>query len=257
MANRYTQRNWENIYELAISARSYNEYCPQVSCIYKITNEKSGKFYIGSAINFNRRMREHKKNLNAQKHCNPILQSSFNKTGIEWFTSEVLEIVEDPQELIKREQYYIDTLNPYINIQRIVESTNLGRKFVWSEEQKAAHKKRMKEYVFTDEQRQWFSEFHKGRKRSKETCKNISKALTGKKLSKEHILSLEKGKMPKGCVVAQYDKSTMNLINTYETVGTAARETDFNPRSMTNCLNKRGKSLHGFIWEYKKIEDVK
>ena len=84
--------------------------------IYKITNKNNGKFYIGSSNNIIRRWRKHKRLLNNQKHPNIILQNSWNKHGSNNFIFEVIEILFDINNLISREQYYLDNLLPFENV---------------------------------------------------------------------------------------------------------------------------------------------
>jgi group I intron endonuclease len=85
------------------------------SGIYKITNETTGKFYIGSAKDIDWRWFEHKRDLRLKSHCNPKLQHSWDFYGEDKFTFVVLEEVEpDKQKLFEREQYYLDTFKPYI-----------------------------------------------------------------------------------------------------------------------------------------------
>ena len=77
--------------------------------IYKITNIENGKIYIGSAYNLSNRMSTHKYTLRNNKHKNPHLQSAWNKYGEGKFLFEILEIVEDKNILLEREQFYIDS----------------------------------------------------------------------------------------------------------------------------------------------------
>jgi len=49
--------------------------------IYKIKNMINGRTYIGSAINFSRRMSSHVSLLNMNKHHSKYLQNSWNKHG--------------------------------------------------------------------------------------------------------------------------------------------------------------------------------
>ena len=85
------------------------------SGIYKITNEVTGKFYIGSAKDVDWRWVEHKRDLRLKSHCNPKLQHSWDFYGSEKFTFTVLEEVEpDQQKLFAREQYYLDIFKPWM-----------------------------------------------------------------------------------------------------------------------------------------------
>lgn len=85
------------------------------SGIYKITNEETGKFYIGSSKDIDKRWSDHKNELRANRHCNPKLQHSWNYYGESKFSIFILEDV-DPlrDKLLEREQYYLDTFRPYI-----------------------------------------------------------------------------------------------------------------------------------------------
>ncbi len=84
--------------------------------IYKITNLPTGRFYIGSAVDVDRRWKRHASDLNAQRHHNSKLQRAWNKYGQAAFTFELLEEVGDLAILLEREQHYMDTLKPFYNI---------------------------------------------------------------------------------------------------------------------------------------------
>jgi len=84
------------------------------SGIYKITNDVNGKFYIGSAKDIDWRWTIHRRDLKADRHCNPKLQHSWNFYGEDKFTLSILEeTASDQEKLFEREQYYLDTLRPY------------------------------------------------------------------------------------------------------------------------------------------------
>lgn len=80
------------------------------SGVYKITNITNGKFYIGSSKDIEQRFDEHKKKLKSNAHINPILQNSWNYYGEDKFKFEILEECENYYE---REQYYLDTFQPF------------------------------------------------------------------------------------------------------------------------------------------------
>ena len=77
--------------------------------IYKITNNKTKKIYIGSSINILRRWVEHKSELNKNTHKNNKIQKSWNKYGNNNFTFTIIEECEK-ELLISREQFYLDEL---------------------------------------------------------------------------------------------------------------------------------------------------
>jgi group I intron endonuclease len=85
------------------------------SGVYQILNKENNKVYIGSTNNFKKRRKQHFYLLRSGKHGNSYLQDSWNKYGEDSFEFNVVEIVEDQDNLIEREQYYIDTFKSYNN----------------------------------------------------------------------------------------------------------------------------------------------
>lgn len=94
------------------------------SGIYKINFNNGSYFYIGSAVNLNKRKSVHLHNLKNEKHCNKKMQNIYNKYND--FDFKILELVE-VNSLIEKEQFYIDTLKPNINILKKANSS-LGYK---------------------------------------------------------------------------------------------------------------------------------
>ena len=93
-----------------------------ISGIYQIKNTLNSKCYIGSAVNLKKRWRDHLRDLRRGEHFNHHLQVAFDKCEEEAFVFEILEDIE-PENLIEREQYYFDTLNPEYNVAPIAGST--------------------------------------------------------------------------------------------------------------------------------------
>jgi group I intron endonuclease len=87
-----------------------------VSGIYKILNKINGKFYIGSAEDFEQRWYKkpssHLKTLEKNIHCNRYLQRAWNKYGKDKFEFLIVEEC-SIEKLIEREQYYLDLWEPW------------------------------------------------------------------------------------------------------------------------------------------------
>lgn len=81
--------------------------------IYKITNLLNGKVYVGSTIDRHVRWSEHRTRLLNNRHCNRHLQNSWNIHGVNNFKYEVIEYVDNIDELIQREQYWLDKIQSY------------------------------------------------------------------------------------------------------------------------------------------------
>lgn len=140
--------------------------------IYKIGNTINDRIYIGSTEKFNIRKNQHSHHLKKGTHHSVILQRHVNKYG---FDSVYFEIIEsDVINLIEREQFYIDLLNPYFNIRRIAENMK-GTKRT-AEQKKYMVSQRIKK-----------SGYKKGWSHSQESKDKISKIHKGKKLSTDHI----------------------------------------------------------------------
>lgn len=96
------------------------------SGIYKITSILfPGRVYVGSAKNLRKRQQSHLNDLTKRKHGNRKLQCHVNKYGVKDLVFSTVEYC-DVCLLIKKEQFYIDSLNPSFNICRIAGST-IGR----------------------------------------------------------------------------------------------------------------------------------
>jgi len=86
--------------------------------IYRWTHKESGKSYIGSAINLSRRFRSYYSIgylLKEISNNNSMIYKALIKYGYLSFKLDILEYC-DASILIKREQYYLDNLNPMYNI---------------------------------------------------------------------------------------------------------------------------------------------
>lgn len=93
--------------------------------IYFIKSLCNGKIYIGSASNINNRLKRHKSDLLRGKHDNQRLQNHVNKHD---FSDLIFGVVEkcSIKDLLTKEQYYIDELEPEFNICKSVTQSVLG-----------------------------------------------------------------------------------------------------------------------------------
>lgn len=98
--------------------------------IYMIENTVNNKVYIGSSVDTNNRINNHKNDLNKNKHHNKYLQRAWKKYGADNFTFTVIEKVNDRDKLIEREQYWMDYYNVSENGYNInpTAGSQLGRK---------------------------------------------------------------------------------------------------------------------------------
>jgi group I intron endonuclease len=91
------------------------------SGIYRLINKINGKSYIGSSIRLNNRFRLYyssKTIKNRLSQGSSAIYSALLKYGHDNFSLDILEYCE-PNLLIKREQYFMDLINPEYNILKI------------------------------------------------------------------------------------------------------------------------------------------
>ncbi len=99
------------------------------SGIYKWNNLITKKNYVGSAINLGNRLKFYYITSNLKRVLNKessMIYSAILKYGYSNFSLDILEYCE-PDILISREQYYLDSLNPSYNILKVAGS-RLGSK---------------------------------------------------------------------------------------------------------------------------------
>lgn len=162
-----------------------------------IKSKINKKCYIGSALSFAHRKYHHLYQLKRGIHHSIYLQRHVNKHGIESIEFEILEIVY-PNELIEKEQYYIDLFTPDFNISKKAYSTMgvpcsdekkenirkalIGRKAT-PEAVEANRLGQLKRLPPTDETRKNISEGLMGRKVSVESrIKNLNSQKTRKEI---------------------------------------------------------------------------
>ena len=145
------------------------------SAIYAIVNAKTSDMYVGSAVNVTRRWARHNHDLRKNVHACQHLQNAYNKYGADAFDWVIVEPVDSKEDLIKREQFWLDFFRPAYNKRRIADSC-LGLKR-------------------TPEAREKMRQAQLGRKQSPETIAKRAAALRGRprppevraKISASHV----------------------------------------------------------------------
>lgn len=76
-------------------------------CIYKIINVINNKFYVGSAVNFEKRKARHLWRLRRGDHANKHLQAAWQKYGDKAFFFAVVEVVPESADLLAAENVWL------------------------------------------------------------------------------------------------------------------------------------------------------
>lgn len=82
----------------------------KIAGVYKITHVASECVYVGSSVNIQRRLKEHRHQLANNLHGNQHLQKAWNKYGEGEFCFSILEDVADLSTLLAREQFWMGHL---------------------------------------------------------------------------------------------------------------------------------------------------
>ena len=137
------------------------------SGIYQIYNPINNKRYIGSSINIQRRLKEHKRNLRGGYHHNQHLQNAWNKYK-DVLIFEHLEYCE-PEYLLDLEQQYIDYYN------------SADRRFGYNIDECADHAG----HHLSEETKRKIGNANRGKKRSPEVIEKCRQSQIGLKKPKQ------------------------------------------------------------------------
>ena len=80
--------------------------------IYRITNNKNGKVYIGQSNDIERRFSQHQSSYEQERFSDKPLYKAFAKYGIENFHIELIEETDNPEE---REKFWIEQKRSFKN----------------------------------------------------------------------------------------------------------------------------------------------
>lgn len=195
--------------------------------IYKIENTINGNLYIGSCSNFNVRKGSHLCLLRQNKHHSIKLQRAFNKYKEDSFLITLIEECEK-ENLLVREQHYIDTLLPKYNICPVAGS-NLNR--IFTNEHKQNLSKSLKGKIRTDEQKELQRKLKLGKTHSEQTKEKVSKIVNklkgnrvGDKINSEQILKFV---------------DIANKESEIKTIKQICKEYDFNYRSILRFVSNQ------------------
>ena len=191
--------------------------------VYCILNTITNKFYIGSVLTkvnpnhftgFRRRWQKHMNDLLKNIHCNRHLQGSFNTYGREAFKFLILEVIDDLDLILEREQYWIDVtncLNDEIGYNKYPFAQAINRDYIVS----------------------------------KETRKKLKNANFGK--ARPMWMKLQYGKP-----ILQYSLDG-EFIKEWYSATEAARVLSIHRTGVKDALKGRAtrKTAGGFIWKYK------
>lgn len=226
--------------------------------IYRIYNKLNNKSYIGRSIDIERRWKEH-----IGTKGSVLLHQDIKNFGIENFTFEILELCHDKEEMILKEEYWIQFYDSFKNGY----NQNEGGSNI-----QAIEKTSKKIYCYNLDG--YFLKEYKSLSEAERELNipnaNISKAARGlRDRAGKYQWSYEKkdnigpykrktftGTRTSGSgvkKVKQYDKEG-NLLNIFSSITIAAQETGANGTCIGEICKTKGKGKRktsgGFIWRF-------
>lgn len=190
----------------------------KICCIYRISSKvHPDRIYIGSTLDFHDRVRRHRGQLKNHDHHNIKLQSHVDKYGIDDFVFDIIEVInfESKEQVISKEQHYLDTLHPYLNINLIADSS-IGVKR-------------------SAETRRRVGEAAKGRPMPQHVMELLIKINTGRHLSEEHKKAIS--------IAQSKPKPWLSIRNMGNTYGRGRRGKKYAPTSESQKQKQRESML--------------
>lgn len=255
--------NITNEIEKKNKKESLNNITKIKSGIYKIVNKVNGKYYIGSAVNLNKRKWNHFSELKKQTHHNNKLQNAWNKYNSDAFEFIIVEYIENLDNLLSTEQKYLDIIkndndkdiDSHYNLAYNATAPMLGK-------------------TLTFEQKQYLRKINNGRKFSEKTIQKMKKSALGKivssktreklsilakgrKISTEHIQKLSnKNKRNKYCKnrmlnQSSYDKRSNSLKKYYKS------NPEFYEKNKSRCIEFNRLKMDWTIYNFINIKTKK
>jgi group I intron endonuclease len=256
---------WKHISGALISSHKYT-----AAVVYKITNKKNNKIYIGSAVNWHKRVYVHLDQLQNNNHFNKHLQSAWNKYKGESFIFEVLEYNDSKLDIINKEQYYLDVLSPW-NKKIGYNTCKVAGSSLGIKRSIEVCKKKFKpvlQFSLTGELiKEWESALTatKALKLKKGTISTCISSKCKRKVVKDSFWFLKnnfsitklnnyissyklfKNKTQSCKKVGQYDINNIKL-NEFSSLSVAAKFINRNPSNISVCLDKHNKTCAGYTW---------
>ena len=214
--------------------------------IYKITNDVNGKIYIGKTEHDNPedRWKEHLRDYKKERCEKRPLYEAMNKYGTEYFHFEVLEETENT---IEREQYWINELRTYIGFEDCIGYNatlgGVGKCYLNLDENEVIQYHTFDATYICGDTAKHF---------------NVDKGTIQRILKKHNIFWLKTkgaGQMKRFLshgTLYQISMKTKQIVNQFCNVDEASNETGFGNSSIRDaCHNRRGHHYsNGYAWYY-------
>lgn len=252
-----------------------------MSGIYGIVNNKTDKWYIGQAVNRQKRFNQHRWLLRNGKHANKELQNDWNHYGESAFSFVRLERC-DPERLSERERFWVSQKNAFVDGYnqtaggtgqpgrvmpeaerkwRSEKYSGTGNPFYGKKHTDESRKKmslaqsgdRHVNYGkhLSEETRRKISTAHQGMHHTEETKRKLSETNKGKPLPAS---ALEKAAIKNRSPENPLCKPVICLDSgeIYHSAAEAARQTGLERTKISACCRGERKSTKGTHWAFER-----
>lgn len=224
----------------------------KIQCIYKITNKINNNCYIGQSINVKQRWLEHTSTAflpNRVEYKYPLYRA-IRKYGLDNFEFEILEIVNSKDNLTTQELYWYNEYKPEYNQMIPLEHTSGSKKPVYKIEKGSL--KILKRY---DSIRSASVAVENDESHIAAVCrgKEISAAGFHWCFEKDWFDDWKprsRKKYYNGIKVAQLDRDTKEVLQTYNSIIIASKNTGIDNSNIAKCCKNKCNHAGGYLWEY-------
>lgn len=235
------------------------------SGIYILYNIYTGRKYVGSSRNLKHRKVSHFSGMKNGTHENYKVQKEYDAYGIVGFRWEILEVC-DVEDLIVREQYWLDSIKPELNILLTADNHYCDTHTEVYKEGRRKQAEKMRGRKVSDETKRRMSQSHrihwadpKNREKLKRTPaqrKHLSEINMGEKnpnwglkRTPEQLENLSRGRANTRYVYLSPDGKEVEIVNMQKN---GARITGVSSSTLRKL--KRGviKEFHG--WKFLRVE---
>lgn len=212
--------------------------------IYVAECKVNGKRYVGQTVQKFEARQAHHKWKTENNIENTHFYNAIRKYGWDNFTwAVIVEGVDNMDSLNELEKYWIAELNTYNNGYN---STTGGDNYKRSEETKRKMSKAMTGKILSEEHKQKLREAHQGKKLSEEHKQKLRKASTGRTHSEEARKRIRKAnEIP----IISMDLGT-ECVEVFNSAKEAGRITGIERRNICACCRGKRKTAGGFKFSY-------
>ena len=204
-----------------------------IGVIYKWTNKKNCKKYVGQTIHPRKRYLQH---LRGERADSQIIDRAILKYGPENFDYTVLLTIHaDTREELRRLLDEAEIAS--IRLEQSYYKTGLGYNMTLGGMTRGS-------YTHTDETKIKLSRLKKGHKLSEAAKKNIAEGHRGLKFTEEHKASLQKAHKADMRRIRQFTVDGV-LVAEYDSIKAAERTTGINRGGISACINGRQQRTTG------------